>query len=88
MRLDATAHEDLWKYYPDEMEHNSDLWYFSDQQFTKSNSSEIDFDNLFFVDNLIIFQQFWFSNSILYVFEYIYVLFLVLTIFVFSKHLQ
>ena len=48
MRLDATAHEDLSKYYPDEMEHNSDLWYFSDQQFTKSYSSEIDFDNLFF----------------------------------------
>ena len=38
---------------PDEMEHNSDLWYFSDQQFTKSYISEIDFDNLFFVDNLI-----------------------------------
>ena len=38
MRLDATAHEDLSKYYPDEMEHNSDLWYFSYQQFTGASN--------------------------------------------------
>ena len=51
--LMKTFQNTILLFHPDEMEHNSDLWYFSDQQFTKSYSSEIDFDNLFFVDNFI-----------------------------------